>query len=321
MNKTWKTIAILGVVALLGLIGGVVAFAQSETPAPAPPRLAQVQTQEQVQTQDPAAPEALPPGTGYGQRRSGIGQGLVPVDQEAMHAAIAEVLGLTVAEFDAALAEGKTLVVLAQEQGVDIAAVRAAMATVRDDALEQAVAEGLLTAEEAALLQNRARGFGNQGNLGGGPGMGPGPHLDGEARGLGFVDEAEMHAAIAEVLGITVEQLEARLAEGTPVAVIAQELGIELPVVREAMASVREAAVNQAVSDGLLTAEQAEWLLNRPAFGERAGSGAGYDGTGPGMGRGGQRQGLGGAQHGRIPDELTGVGSGHGQGFGRMNTP
>lgn len=315
MNRTLKAIAILGVLALIVLIGGVAAFAQSDAPAGATSVLAQVEPE----VQDSAPDTVAPAGNGYGQRRgAAAGQGLLAVDQDEMHAAIAGVLGITVEELDAALAGGQTLVTLAQEQGVEIEAVREAMAAARAEALEQAVADGTITEEEAAWMQNRAGGPANRGNLGGGPGMGPGPRV-GDAPGLGFVDEAEMHAAIAAALGISVEELEAAQAEGTPLAVLAQELGVELPVVREAMAAIREAAIDQALADGIITAEQAEWLQNRPAFGSASGAGMGNHGSGPGWNNSPAGRGRG--QQGRVPDELTGVGSGNGSGFGRMHTP
>jgi hypothetical protein len=71
MSKTLKATTILVVLALIELVGGMVAFAQSEAP---------------VRAQDGATDTAGPVGNGYGQRRGATG-GWEPlaVDQEAMH--------------------------------------------------------------------------------------------------------------------------------------------------------------------------------------------------------------------------------------------
>lgn len=114
------------------------------------------------------------------------------LDREAL---LAEALGLSVEELQAALDEGKSLPVLANEQGLDPFALQAAMHTAHRNALEQAVEDGVITQEQAdQLLQNqgvglgRGGGFGHhgQGRFGGGPG-GPGGGFDqfGGGRGPG----------------------------------------------------------------------------------------------------------------------------------------
>jgi hypothetical protein len=99
-----------------------------------------------------------------------------------MHVAIAEALGMSLEDFEAALAEGKTPYTLALELGVDFADVREAMDSLHAAALEQATADGLITQERANWMQGRgtagnngagrmARGAGNMvqgsGNQGG----------------------------------------------------------------------------------------------------------------------------------------------------------
>ncbi|RME40575.1 MAG: hypothetical protein D6796_17045, partial [Caldilineae bacterium] len=84
-----------------------------------------------------------------------------------MHTAIAEALGLSVEEFDAARAEGQTLWQIAEAQGVDMADVRAAMDEVRAQAIQQAVDEGLITQEQADWMLQHEPGGPH------GPGFGP----------------------------------------------------------------------------------------------------------------------------------------------------
>lgn len=141
MNKFWKIAGITALVAALVLVGAAVAFAQTPTP-----------------------PEGAGPwnGGGFGGQNSlkpfghGMrGGGFMGVDREAMHAQIAEALGLSTDEFEAALAEGKTPYTLAQELGVDFAEVQAAMQEAHAGALAQAVADGKITQERADWILSR----------------------------------------------------------------------------------------------------------------------------------------------------------------------
>ena len=111
--------------------------------------------------------------------------------------------------------------------------------------------------------------------------------------GLITVDESVMHAAIAEVLGISVNELEATLDAGETPATLALELGVDFAEVQATIDAVHEAAIAQAVADGLFTQEQADWMLShRGGQNGQQGNGA-RGGLG---GNGGQaRQGAGGS--------------------------
>ena len=113
--------------------------------------------------QGPSVPD---PTNGAGQMRqgngAGAGLGVRAVDEADMHAAIAEALGMTVVDFEAALAEGKTPFILASELGIDFTDIRTAMASLHAEALEQAVAEGLITQERASWMLGRQAGQGNR---------------------------------------------------------------------------------------------------------------------------------------------------------------
>ena len=80
--------------------------------------------------------------------------------------------------------------------------------------------------------------------------------------GLMAVDEADMHAVIADALGMSLDEFEAAIAAGETPATLALELGIDLDVIQEAMDAAHEAAFEQAVADGLITQEQADWILS-----------------------------------------------------------
>jgi len=69
--------------------------------------------------------------------------------------------------------------------------------------------------------------------------------------------------AFAAALGLTPEELQTRLASGETMATIAQSLGLSLEEFRNLMIEARTDAINQAVANGVLTQECANWMLQR----------------------------------------------------------
>ena len=140
--------------------------------------------------------------------------------------------------------------------------------------------------------------MGGYGRMGGGSGpgwMGGGFGLMAEYRDL-------IHTQIAEALGLTLDELNAELAAGKTPFVIAQEKGIDFAKVQEAMQAAHAEALKQAVEDGKLTQEQADWMLARQAQ-MRAWQASGERPFGPGMmGRGfGAGGGFAGCPHFSAP--------------------
>ncbi len=96
-------------------------------------------------------------------------------------AVIAEQLGLTVEDLAAARDEGTRIYDLAEEQGIDMDTLMTAVSEARTAAFDQAVADGLLTQEQADLLLSQQGphfggpgGPGGRGMHGGQGGFGPG---------------------------------------------------------------------------------------------------------------------------------------------------
>jgi len=121
-----------------------------------------------VSAQDIVDPTPVP-GTGQGYGRTGIrgeGSGVMAVDQTIMHATLADALGMSVAEYEAAIANGETLATLALAQGVDMADLLVVMDAVHADAAQQAVDDGLVTQEQADWMQSRRGGQAGQGGRG-----------------------------------------------------------------------------------------------------------------------------------------------------------
>jgi hypothetical protein len=119
-----------------------------------------------------------------------------------------------------------------------------------------------------------------------GPGMRGGRGQQGGMMGqnaagtqTGFLHD-EMIAAFAQKLGISVDDLNARLANGETMAQIAYSKGVTADQFRTLMWDARSQAIDQAVKDGTLTQEQADWMKQRGAG--QMGSGRGMRGNGLG---------------------------------------
>jgi hypothetical protein len=83
-------------------------------------------------------------------------------------------------------------------------------------------------------------------------------------RGLGGQLHDYVFLAVAESLSLSVDELEAKLADGQDLSAIAQEQGLaedELPALLE---EARTSALAAAVEDGVLTKEQADWMSQHP---------------------------------------------------------
>jgi hypothetical protein len=88
-----------------------------------------------------------------------------------------------------------------------------------------------------------------------------------------------VHEKLAEALGISVEELEAAQAEGQTFFNLAEANGVELEELWQVMQDARAEAIEQAIADGAITQEQADWMLERQArMGARHDD---CDGTGP----------------------------------------
>ena len=96
--------------------------------------------------------------------------------------------------------------------------------------------------------------------------------------GSGLMDEnmeETMHAAIADALGITEQEFEDEMAAGKTMFQIADEHNVDINIVWSAMQSARADALQQAVNDGTITQDQADWMSQRGA-GMMSGGMGGY---------------------------------------------
>ena len=107
---------------------------------------------------------------------------------------------------------------------------------------------------------------------------GPNPFGD-ERPDLEWLKEATQEAA-ADALGMSVEELEAAREEGTKLDELAEEAGVEVDAVKEAVEAARAEAIEDALADGTITEEQAEFLLEHGGRGDCGPGGKGRGGRG-----------------------------------------
>jgi ABC-type Fe2+-enterobactin transport system substrate-binding protein len=294
MNKK-KLVKIGGILivllALAALVGSSLTFAQDDEPDTDDP----VTTPEDgTETEGSTDTEAVTPGYGRFNHHGMGGRGLI--DREAARALLAEELGVTLDELeaarDAAIAavsaedgrpdRDEVRALMAEALGVTVEELEAAQDTVQETMLAQLVEDGVITQEQLdEMLEMQA--------------------LHELSRDIFSRDDAK--AVIAEQLGLTVEELAAARDEGTTVSELADAQGIDMETLMTAVSEARTAAFAQAVADGTLTQEQADLLLSQrgPHFG--------FGGHG-GPGGGGMHGGHGG--HGGMRGGGFGPGSSNG---------
>lgn len=174
MKKIWISLAVVLVVVAAGLgVAGVVK-AQAVTPP----------------VQDGTT---LPYGGMMGGRwgghmgmMGGTADGEFGPLHDVMISAWAGELGLTVDELNALLAEGKTMVEIAEAQGVSGEAFTTAWVNVHTAAWDEAVAQGLITAEQAQFMKDRMQTRLDAGWVPGAAGDCPMQNGTGQFGGMGF---------------------------------------------------------------------------------------------------------------------------------------
>jgi hypothetical protein len=82
------------------------------------------------------------------------------------------------------------------------------------------------------------------------------------ARGKGIMHDY-MISAFADAVGLTIEQVDTRLANGESLKDIAIAQGTTTDTLPELAAQVRQAALDKAVADGVITQAQADRMLER----------------------------------------------------------
>ena len=125
-------------------------------------------------------------------------------------------------------------------------------------------------------------------------------------------DMADMHeavwTAVAKELGMTYEQLVAATQSGKTIWQLAAEKGVSIERLRQVMLDARKAALADLVKQGVITQEQADWMLNHSQG--MMGGGFGSCGGNPGSMMGGR---------GMMSGQGMSGGRGMRGGFGQMH--
>lgn len=135
---------------------------------------------------------------------------------------------------------------IAAKLGVTVEQLRQARIEARDEILQEAIAAGRLTQEQADRM--RSGGF---------RGMG-GPHGPRGGHGQAFYIQLNVHEIAAQTLNLTPEALRAELRQGKSLAQVASERGVARDVLKNAIVGAHREAINQALANGRITQEQAD---------------------------------------------------------------
>ena len=177
---------------------------------------------------------------------------------------------------------------LADELEITVEELKAAQVQAREAAIEQAINEGLITEEQAEQMRTR--------------------------RALqSYLDR---HALLVEALDMTPEELQDAFADGETVQTLMEAKGLDVETVQDRVEAAFEAALTQAVTDGVITQEQADEMSmdGKPGFGLREGNPMPKGPGGCGMPRGRGRFGGPESDGGSTEMGLRGRGLGNQQG-------
>jgi hypothetical protein len=173
--------------------------------------------------------------------------------------AVAGILGISVDEYDAAVEQA------------------------RDQVVDEALAEGWLTEEQAERMQERMeRGFGAEGM---GKGF-MGPHRSFMGR-----DGSSLLKVAAEKLDMTVQDLLTELQDDKSIADVASEKGVDVQDIADTYLAQLEEDLKQAVEEGDITQKRADWTLEQAQERVPDQLNETWQGRGPGGFRGGERPG------------------------------
>jgi hypothetical protein len=172
---------------------------------------------------------------------------------------------LTQAQLREQLGSGKSLAQIAQAQGKSVDGLEQAIVDATKKELDQAVADGSLTATQRDEILERLRSHvdklvqmsfgGGMGRRGGPPGFGFGGHV------LQFA--GDLIETATSYLGLTQAQLRTQLQSGKSLAQIAQAQGKSVDGLKQAIVNAAKKGLDQAVADGSLTATQRDEILEQ----------------------------------------------------------
>jgi hypothetical protein len=244
--------ALLGIPGISGAQTTTSEATTTTTEAPATTTEAPTTTTEAPTTTTEGTAPAAPDETDPNERRRFGGCHFGPFGGSGFSLeAAAGALGMSESDLAAQLRDGKTLAEVAADEGVDVQKVIDALVADANERIDQAVSDGKLTAERAAAikegLEDRITRLVNEG-----------PPFKFGHRGPRFPGFSLEAAAGA--LGMSESDLAAQLRDGKTLAEVAADKGVDAQKVIDALVAGANERIDQAVSDGKLSAERAAEL-------------------------------------------------------------
>ena len=216
-----------------------------------------------AQVEDSA--EVAPEGDREGRRR----QGRRILTGEEKAAIVADILGISTEELDAAREDGTKISELAEANGVSMDTIVDAIYDASVVKVNELVASEELTAEQGDTILARLE-------------LGKLAH--------DIIDRDVLKQAAADTLGISVEEMAAAKEDGT-LQELAEAAGVTREDVKEAVTAARDGMIDEALANGEISAEQAEQLKELSGRKGRSGHGKGNGRAGRG-GQGGPNNGA-----------------------------
>ena len=176
---------------------------------------------------------------------------------------------------------------LAAQLGISVDKLHAAETAARNQLIDQLVAQGKITADQASRLKN-APGGGFHGLIpglhGGAPGGAFGP-------GSAAFPATDVFTIVAQKLGVTVDALRQEMRQGKTLAQIGADHGVTRDVLKTTIVDAMNADLQKATAAGKVTQDQANKMVsNIPGFVDRLLDRGGRGGPGRGFGpRGGNQ--------------------------------
>jgi len=136
---------------------------------------------------------------------------------------------------------------IAEALGISVEKYEETVTAAQKQVLDEAVAAGKITQDQADRMQNRldkADGFGGMGRMG---------------RGLG--GESVLLTVAAQTLGMTEAELMTLLRDGKTIAELAEETGVDTQAITDAYLVQWKAKLDTQVADGTITQDQADATL------------------------------------------------------------
>ncbi|MDI6907722.1 MAG: hypothetical protein QMC81_09625 [Thermoanaerobacterales bacterium] len=143
---------------------------------------------------------------------------------------------------------------LAANLGIDQAKLTDAVKQTQLQMIDEDVQQGRLTSDQAEKIKAQIEA--------GQPAFGPfGPRPFGRHE-AGLMGNGRLDA-VAEALGMTVDELQTELEQGKKLSEIAQEKGVTADELHKKMVEARIQAIQQAVKDGKISQDRADEMIQR----------------------------------------------------------